>query len=1074
MKDLEKAAEKFSVLQQMPIGVCVLREDFVVLFWNSCMENWTQLPSDRIVGTTIYEHFPHLSQSKYASRLQQIFLGGPPTIFSSQLHKHFIPAPLPDGQLRIQHTTVTAIPAGNEEAGFYAMLSIQDVTELTQRVQDYRTMRDQALAEVKERLRVEEELAQYRNQLEELVEERTAALFKANEQLRLWGSVVINANDAIVVTEAEPISHPGPRILYVNEEFTRQTGYAPEEVMGQSPRILQGPKTDRAQLDKIRAALSKWQPIRIELINYRKDGSDFWVEVNIVPIANENGWYSHWVSVQRDITERKIAEQAQRESEQRFQAIFNNAFQLSGLLKPDGTFLLVNQAAQDFCGLNEKELVGMPFWEVQSWACSQEIQQAVKAAIAEAAQGKFIRNEVTVPDAKGKLTTFDFSLKPVFDDMGQVTLLIPEGRDITNRKQAEQALQSLVSGTASVTGEDFFPVLVRHLVSALDVRHALVAQKIGDELHTLGFWSNDQLQPDITYSIIGTPCELAVNRGIYRCSEKVQQCFPQAPALTILNAESYLGVALTDSLGQVIGCLCIIDNNILVDEPRAEAILRIFAARAAAELERQLATKALQQFATELEMRVEERTVELRELNKQLQKQLAAIEAAGDGIAIVDPNGKYTYVNNAHVTMFGYENASELIGTTWRALYYSDEMSRIEQVIFPVLLQNGHWQGEAIAKKRDGTTFSEELSLTSIEGGGLICVCRDITERQLAIEALRESEEHFRQLADNITQVFWMTNAQKSKNLYLSRAYEQIWGRSRERVYDRPSSYLDYVHPEDRDRILDSLKRSSHGEFDHEYRIIRPDGQERWIRDRAFPIRNELGEVYRIAGIAEDITERRETEQRIKASLEEKEVLLKEIHHRVKNNLQVICSLLQLQSRYTEDPQTLNILKESQNRVKSMALIHEKLYQSEDLSRIDFSDYIHNLAKNLLYSYTVNLNEIRLKLDIADVTLNLETAIPCGLFINELVSNALKHAFPQGQQGKICIKLHQVNEQFLLTVSDDGIGLPEHITLSNTTSLGLRLVKIWSNQLQGSLELDRSYGTTFKLKFSELHYTQRI
>ncbi|MUG94066.1 PAS domain S-box protein [Scytonema sp. UIC 10036] len=1075
MQNLEIAAEKFSVLERVPIGICVLREDFVVLFWNRCMEDWTHLPSSEIVGTHLCDYFPHLSQVEYASRLQQIFAGGPPTIFSSQLHKHLIPAPLPNGQLRIQHTTVTAIPASDEPAGFYAILSIQDVTELTQRVQDYRTMRDQALAEVKERLRVEEELAQYRNHLEELVEERTAALFKANEQLRLLESVVVNANDTIVVTEAELISSPSPRILYVNEAFTHQTGYTPEEVLGKSPRILQGPKTDRAQLDKIRAALLNWEPIRTELINYRKDGSEFWVELNIVPIANECGWYTHWVSLQRDITERKAAEQALRESERRFHAVFNNTFQLSGLLRPDGTFVVANRAALDFFGLTQEEIVGLPFWEVPCWAFFQEIQETVKAAIAEAALGKFIRHEFTLPNAWGNLTTFDFSLKPIFDETGAVILLIPEARDISKRKQEEQALQSLVSGTASVTGEDFFPVLVQHLVLALGVRHAVVAQKRGSQLQTLAFWSNDQLLPNTTFEIIGNPCQRTLEQGIYCCAAGIQQLFPENHLLKTFNIESYLGVSLIDSSGQVIGSLFILDHIKLTNEPQSEAILRIFAARAAAELERQQAIKALQQFAAELEMRVEERTAELKQLNQQLRKQLAAIEAAGDGIAIVNPNGEFSYLNNAHVTMFGYESAIELVGRHWKVLYELEEMSRLEQVIFPILLQTGQWHGEAIAKKRDGTTFFEELSLTSIEGGGLICVCRDITKRKQDLEALRDSEERFRQFADNIIQVFWMTDSGKSQNLYLSLAYERIWGRSRESIYAQPLSYLDAVHPEDRDRIMTNLKTAPLGEFDHEYRIVRPDGEERWIRDRAFPIRNEHGEVYRIAGIAEDITQRRQADERLKASLEEKEVLLREIHHRVKNNLQVISSLLQLQSRYTKDPQTLSILKESQNRVKSMALIHEKLYQSEDLSRIDFNDYIHNLAKNLLYSYSIDFNTVKLNIDVEQVTLNLETAIPCGLFINELVSNALKHAFPQGRQGQICIKFHQTDDdQFLLVVNDNGIGLPEHINLTNNQTLGLRLVNTWANQLQGSLELDRSHGTTFKLKFLELHYTPRI
>lgn len=149
MDKISQAQEKFSLLDSVPLGVCVLQSDQVVLFWNSCLEEWTKIPRRQVIGTCIGEHFPHFNQPQYANRLQQIYQGGPPTIFSSQLHKYIIPSPLPQGKYRIQHTTVTSVPA-LDGVGFYAVLSIQDVTDLTYRVQEYRNMRDRALAEAEE------------------------------------------------------------------------------------------------------------------------------------------------------------------------------------------------------------------------------------------------------------------------------------------------------------------------------------------------------------------------------------------------------------------------------------------------------------------------------------------------------------------------------------------------------------------------------------------------------------------------------------------------------------------------------------------------------------------------------------------------------------------------------------------------------------------------------------------------------------------------------------------------------------------------------------------------------------
>lgn len=214
-----------------------------------------------------------------------------------------------------------------------------------------------------------------------------------------------------------------------------------------------------------------------------------------------------------------------------------------------------------------------------------------------------------------------------------------------------------------------------------------------------------------------------------------------------------------------------------------------------------------------------------------------------------------------------------------------------------------------------------------------------------------------------------------------------------------------------------------------------------------------------------EIIERRRAEEGIKASLKEKEVLLREIHHRVKNNMQVISSLLKLQSGYVKNKADIEMFKESQNRIKSMALVHEKLYQSEDLSNIDFKGYIEHLANTLFRSYGINGTKTALKVDAEDVMLGVDTAIPCGLIINELVSNSLKYAFPAGIEGEIEIVFRLIDENEIeLMVSDNGVGIPEDLDFRNSNSLGLKLVNILTDQIGGKLELDRSKGTRFHIK----------
>jgi two-component sensor histidine kinase len=208
--------------------------------------------------------------------------------------------------------------------------------------------------------------------------------------------------------------------------------------------------------------------------------------------------------------------------------------------------------------------------------------------------------------------------------------------------------------------------------------------------------------------------------------------------------------------------------------------------------------------------------------------------------------------------------------------------------------------------------------------------------------------------------------------------------------------------------------------------------------------------------------------------LSTQETLLKEIHHRVKNNLQVISSLLSLQSGYTTDASVLGMFKESQRRVESMALIHEKLHQSEHPTRIDFREYVHTLCTHLFASHGVRTEMINLHIDMDAVTLEVDTAVPCGLILNELVTNALKHAFPAGRRGAIRINLHSNGAgSFLLLVRDNGVGLPPAVNFRQTPSLGLQLVCALTDQLDGRIALDSEQGTTFKITFTELEYKQR-
>ncbi|MFC1925976.1 sensor histidine kinase [Chloroflexota bacterium] len=216
-----------------------------------------------------------------------------------------------------------------------------------------------------------------------------------------------------------------------------------------------------------------------------------------------------------------------------------------------------------------------------------------------------------------------------------------------------------------------------------------------------------------------------------------------------------------------------------------------------------------------------------------------------------------------------------------------------------------------------------------------------------------------------------------------------------------------------------------------------------------------------------EITDHDQIGEQIKALLEEKNMLLKEIPHRVKNNLQIICSILSIQSRYTKNKEVLEILSDNENRIQSMALIYEKLYLSESLTKIAFGEYIRSLTTNLFRSFSPQSSAVTLELNTEDVLMSIDTAIPCGLILNELVSNCLKHAFPAGRKGKMSINFNlSGDDKLVLVVSDNGAGFPKKFNLQSVESLGLQLVVSLVNQLNATIELDSSAGSTFRIVFA--------
>lgn len=613
--------------------------------------------------------------------------------------------------------------------------------------------------------------------LEQQVQARTAAERKqAEERLHLLESAVVHARDAIIIATAQSTDRSEPYILYVNQAFTQITGYSAEEAIGQTIEILYGSAIKPSQRNKIRTAFQLQQPIRSEIFNYRKDGSDYWADLTFVPIVDAQGHCVNWVATQRDITERKSVEKILLATQARFKYLLSSSPTVIYTCKPSDHY------ATTFISENIAGLLGYDAWDFLKhpdfWFnhLHPADVQSVLAILERSSAEDYLTAEYRFRHKDGRYIWLQDSFKLLRDHLGNPFEIIGSMADISDRKQAEKALQE---------SQQLLQLVMNNIPQAI-------------------FWKDKDLH------FLGCNQHFAQDAGL-------------------ANPEEILGKSDFDM-------------------PWANA----------------------------------------------------AEGFQADDVQVVQSN---------------------------------QPKLNIEEPI----VQSGH------------------------------------------------------------------------------------------------------IH--------------------------------RWLRMSKVPLHDSDSNVVGVLGTYEDITERKHAEERLKASLREKEVLLKEIHHRVKNNLQVISSLLKLQAGYIKDKQTLEILQESQNRVRAMALIHEKLYQSKDLAKTDFAEYVRNLTRNIIRSYG-NPHNIQLKIDVAEIRLSIDAAIPCGLIINELVSNSLKYAFPSNmpieQTCEIYINLHTTSpENYVLTITDNGVGLPEHIDFRNTPSLGLQLVCTLTEQLQGTIDLDRHNGTQFQLTFAD-------
>lgn len=449
----------------------------------------------------------------------------------------------------------------------------------------------------------------------------------------------------------------------------------------------------------------------------------------------------------------------------------------------------------------------------------------------------------------------------------------------------------------------------------------------------------------------------------------------------------------------------------------------------------------------------------------------AIVEDQTELISRFAPDSTILFVNGAYCRYFERQ-PEEIISKSYTPVIFEDDQEAIAQSLQSMSADNPTVTIENRVVVKGEVRWTQWVNRMLFDEQGQFLefqsVGRDISDRKHIEIALRESERRYATLAETSPVAICRFDIE-GHCIYVNNRWGEMMGRTPQSALGM--GWSEAMHPQDHDRFLSEwsqaveARRPSQGET----RIVRPDGSIAWAYYQIVPETDLDGTPIGSVGTLTDITERKQVEEQLQASLREKEVLLKEIHHRVKNNLQIVYSLLRLQRRKLKDQHAANALLESQSRIESIALIHEKLYQSEDLARINLAEYIPSLVANLFSTYNVSQNQIALKIEVAPIFLDIDKALRYGLIINELLSNSLKYAFPNLDQDDPCIYIQILStpedSTITLIAGDTGVGFSNHIDLSQIETLGLQLVQGFVGQLKGTLQACCQGGTEFRIVF---------
>lgn len=866
-------------------------------------------------------------------------------------------------------------------------------------------------------------------------------------------------------------------ILFANNQMALNHGHHDiGEICGKFFFDLIAPNDRERAMKDFKRAAREGQLKNLEYEGVKYDGTRFWLEMSISAIRTRQGEPESFIVVSRDISRRMAREIEIKKSGERYRTVFENTGTATVIIEEDGILSLINSEFERLSGYTRSEIEGKMRWsdfvvpeDIERMHVLHNQRRIDPASTLKKYEFRFI----------SKIGTTRFILLSV-DLIPGTTTSIASLIDITDRKRAEESVAASENTLTTIIDSSPIPLFVidrnHHLIhwnKALELLSGIPASRVlGTDQHWTAFYKHRS----------ACMADLVVDGVI----EQIPEFYTGKITRNGLHTGQYDTTVFFPELGTEGKWLYCTSTCTCDGQGRVTGAIEMFVDITDRKKIEDEAMKSNEQLnATLQELRAAEELLnrKIREL-EEAKHDLTRSEARYRDIATNIPGIVFQFVvhnKDRQTVPFTSERAFSLftlgpdeVYSNPNALFnliHDEDAAQAKQSLEESARTLVSWNIVFRMKSggRDIRWFNGRAVPHMLDTGDVVWhgVLIDITEQKLAEIALSESEQKFRAIFDQTFQFMGLMTPDGTLIQANHTAIEQS-GRDERDIIGKPFWDTPWWSdsPEQQERLKRAIRNVAAGEFER-FEATHPsaDGRIIYVDFSLKPVKDAYGTVVYLIPEGRDITERKLLQEKIGTALKEKELLLKEIHHRVKNNIQVIASLLNMQARTVEDPAIKEVLREAQNRVKSIALVHEKLYQSKNLDRIDYHDYLQKIARHLFESYGVSPRNVVLNIHADNISMHIDKAVPCSLIINELLSNAFKHAFPHERKGDVWIDIRREGPCLVLNYRDNGVGLPENISVEQSESLGMRLLQGLTRQLHGKITIHRIAGTQITIMF---------